>query len=198
MRLKNNNSNLASIDDVIYFAEPFYQDGIIAQAVDTVKGMGVAYFSAAGNDDRKAYESPFRPSGVFFDIGFGPEEAHDFDPGTGVDTCQQITIPIGRELTDILQWDQPFFSVSGTPGSASDMDIVLTNAACTTVLASSAADNVGGDPFEVLFFTNAGPGTTFGIIILRFSGPDPSLMKTVNVGSGSITIDHFDTKTGTS
>ncbi|MGH8569976.1 MAG: hypothetical protein ACREXU_18715, partial [Gammaproteobacteria bacterium] len=32
-------------DDVIYFAEPFYQDGIVAQAVNTVKGMGVAYFS---------------------------------------------------------------------------------------------------------------------------------------------------------
>ena len=37
-------------DDVFYFAEPFYQDGIVAQAVNTVKGMGVSYFSAAGND----------------------------------------------------------------------------------------------------------------------------------------------------
>ena len=85
-------------DDVIYFAEPFYQDGIVAQAVDTVKGMGVAYFSSAGNAGRKAYESPFRPSGMFFDIGCGPEEAHDFDPGAGVDTCQQITIPVGRDI----------------------------------------------------------------------------------------------------
>ena len=29
-------------DDVFYFAEPFYQDGIVAQAVNTVKGMGVS------------------------------------------------------------------------------------------------------------------------------------------------------------
>ena len=36
-------------DDIIFFAEPFYQDGILAQAVNAVKGMGVAYFSSAGN-----------------------------------------------------------------------------------------------------------------------------------------------------
>ncbi len=36
------------------------------------------------------------------------------------------------------------------------------------------------------------------MIILQFSGPDPGLMKTVNVGSGSITIDQFDTRSGTS
>jgi len=46
-------------DDIIYFAEPFFQDGIVAQAVNTVKGMGVSYFSSAGNYDRRAYESPF-------------------------------------------------------------------------------------------------------------------------------------------
>ena len=65
-------------------------------------------------------------------------------------------------------------------------------------LAGSADVNVGRDPFEVFSFGNAGPATTFGIIILQFSGPDPGLMKTVNVGSGPITIDQFDTRSGTS
>jgi hypothetical protein len=37
-------------DDVIYLAEPMFQDGIIAQAVDTVADIGVAYFSSAGSD----------------------------------------------------------------------------------------------------------------------------------------------------
>ena len=185
-------------DDIGYPDEPFYQDGIIAQAIDTVKGMGVAYFSAAGNDARQAYESPFRPSGQVIDLGAGPEELHDFDPGTGVDTCQQITIPVGHTLVQIFQWDQPFFSVSGPPGSASDMDIILTNAACTAIVSGSVELNVGGDAFEFFRFGNAGPATTFGVIILQFSGSAPGLMKTVNFGSGSITIDQFDTKTGAS
>ncbi|MGH8576785.1 MAG: S8 family serine peptidase [Gammaproteobacteria bacterium] len=185
-------------DDIIFFAEPFYQDGIVAQAVNTVKGMGVSYFSAAGNDGRQAYESPFRPSGQFINLGAGPEEAHDFDPGTGVDTCQQVTVPVGSTLTLVFQWDQPFFSVSGPPGSASDLDIVLTNAACTRLLSASAAFNEGNDPVEIFDFTNTGPATTFGVIILKFTGPNPGLMKTVNVGSDTVTINEFDTKTGTS
>ena len=76
-------------------------------------------------------------------------EAHDFDPGTGVDTCQQVTIPVGSTLTLVYQWDQPFFSVSGPPGSASDMDIVLTDAACSRLLSASAAFNEGNDPVEI-------------------------------------------------
>jgi len=36
-------------DDVFYYAEPFFQDGIIAQAVDQAKKQGVTYFSSAAN-----------------------------------------------------------------------------------------------------------------------------------------------------
>ena len=32
------------VDDVIYFAEPMFQDGVIAQAVDSVAGMGCELF----------------------------------------------------------------------------------------------------------------------------------------------------------
>ena len=37
------------VDDIIYLAEPFFQDGIVAQAVDEVVAKGVSYFSSAGN-----------------------------------------------------------------------------------------------------------------------------------------------------
>ncbi len=196
--LANAGANVIN-DDVLYFAEPFYQDGNVAQAVDTVKGMGVSYFSSAGNEDRTAYESAFRPSGVFFDIGFGPEEAHDFDPGPGVDTCQQITLPGGGRVSVVdFQWDQPFFSVSGPPGSQSDLDIVLTDAACNNLGIGSAESNVGGDPLEVFGVVNNGSTAAVGLRILQFSGPDPGLMKTVLFGSNALTIDEFDTNTGAS
>ena len=197
-------------DDVIYLAEPMFQDGIIAQVVDLVKARGgVSYFSAAGNDGRRSYESPFRPSGFGFNVGFGFQQAHDFDPGPGIDVCQQITIPAREELNLVFQWDQPFFSVSGAPGSQSDMDILLVNAACDTFLNDGTIGditegfdpNLGDDPFELVRFTNPGPATTFGVIILKFAGPDPGLMKTVfleTTRSASITINEFDTRSGAS
>ena len=60
------------VDDVIYFAEPMFQDGIIAQAVDQVKAQGVAYFSSAGNGGRNSWDSAdngFVDSGVIGAFG---------------------------------------------------------------------------------------------------------------------------------
>ena len=52
------------VDDLFYFAEPMFQDGIIAQAVDSAYANGVAYFSSAGNAGAASYESEFRDSGI--------------------------------------------------------------------------------------------------------------------------------------
>lgn len=39
----------AIVDDIIYFDEPFFQNGIIAQAAQKVVAKGASYFSSAGN-----------------------------------------------------------------------------------------------------------------------------------------------------
>ncbi len=43
------------VDDVFYFNESPFQDGIIAQAVNTVTANGALYFSSAGNEGNKAH-----------------------------------------------------------------------------------------------------------------------------------------------
>ena len=49
------------VDDVSYFNEPFYSDGVISAAVDDVKAAGVSYFSSAGNaGDQNAWRSPVK------------------------------------------------------------------------------------------------------------------------------------------
>src|SRR5262249_30482622 len=48
-------------DDVGYFDEPFYQDGIIGDGIDDAAQAGVAYFSSAANDiGINGYESVLR------------------------------------------------------------------------------------------------------------------------------------------
>ena len=176
-------------DDIFYFAEPFYQDGIIAQAVDQVVNGGVAYFSLAGNFGRRAYESGFRDSG---NNGCGGR-LHDFDPGAGVDTAQQVTIAAGQRVTLSFQWDQPFFSVSGAPGSTNNMDLCLFDNT-NTLVATGANNNVGGDPVEVVNFTNpmAATNTTFTVQLSRVAGANPGRMKYMDY-RGNIGINEFAT-----
>jgi len=183
------------VDDIGYFNEPMFQDGIIAQAVDTVVDQGVSYFSSAGNNARNAYESAFNSSGLFEPLFGG--EFHDFDPGAGVDVLQSITIPIDSEFIVSFQWDSPFFSVSGGAGSPNDLDIFLFDESGTNVLAGSFERNIGNDAVEVFGFFNDGSfGTNqFNLAISNFAGPDPGLMKYISFAAG--TIDEYDTASGT-
>ena len=191
------------VDDIYYFAEPMFQDGIIAQAVDTVVGMGVAYFSAAGNFGRNSYQSSFNPSGQNFmlDIKGVECEAHDFDPGPGVDVLQSITIPEGATFNLTFQWDSPFFSVSGPPGSPNDLDILLLDSTGTTTMGiPGIVANVGGDAVEVITFENPeGSGASnFNLLIGNCGGPNPELIKYIifNPQSG-MTINEYDTQSST-
>ena len=179
------------VDDVIYFAEPFFQDGIIAQAVDQVVAGGASYFSSAGNQSRDSYESAFNLSSSTLEGTF----LHDFGGG---DVFQSLTIDGFSTFTLSFQWDQPFASgtAPGSPGSSSDFDIFILDSSASTVLFRSTANNVGGDPFEFFQITNSGAATTVNLAIGYFSGPDPDLMKYVIFGGGSI--NEHDTNSATS
>jgi hypothetical protein len=180
------------VDDIIYFAEPMFQDGIVAQAVDKVKGNGVSYFSAAGNYGRDSYEAAYVDSGV---AGLSGGNLHDFDPGPGVDFLQNYTLGSGTTIF-IFQWDQPFFSVSGAPGSASDLDMLIFSGGSFTGLGGFTL-NIGGDAVEVFGITNSGGPATIQIAIELAGGPAPGLMKYVWSDSGGNSVDEFDTASST-
>lgn len=183
------------VDDIIYLAEPFFQDGIVAQAVDQVVADGVAYFSAAGNNGNTAYESAFRNSGTELDFGTFKVEAHDFDPGSGVDIFQSVTIPSGSSINLSFQWASPYFSASGVQGATSDLDIFLLNQE-DQVVASSVDNNINGDPVEILNFRNSDSAETeYKIVIGKFAGDTPSLIK--YVGFGDLSIDEYATNSST-
>jgi hypothetical protein len=199
-------------DDATYFAEPMFQDGIIAQAVDTVKNNGVAYFSAAGNSARRSYQHAFVDSGehLYVQSCFitcslddrGP--MHDFDPGSGVNYEQSITIPDGSTLYLSLQWDQPFASVSPGHGAQTDLDIYLVDSNFN-IVAEATSDNIqSGDPVEVLQYPGpmcqfmSCPGGTYYLIITDYTGPQPDLMKYVLFPPFNITVNDYTTDSSTS
>ncbi|MES1264014.1 MAG: S8 family serine peptidase, partial [Peristeroidobacter soli] len=112
------------VDDIIYLDEPFFQDGIVAQAVDEVVAKGVSYFSSAGNRPAtQAYDSKIRivpgnaASWAGTNLDFSAVNpalyAGGFhnckDDGT-VDIAQnvQFTSNPGSSNTVVLQWNEPF------------------------------------------------------------------------------------------
>jgi subtilisin family serine protease len=193
------------VDDIGYLDAPMFQDGIIAQAVDTVVSQGAAYFSAAGNDARQSYESVFRAGssfapGQFPSMGFQAPTfrggiAHNFAPSGPPDHLQRITIPAFSALTISFQWDSPFFSAGGA-GSPNDLDIYVFNAAGTQVVGGNIDPNVGQDALELFSFLNFGPAADFNLMLVSFAGPLPGFVKYVNFSS-SVTIQEFDTASGT-
>ena len=114
-------------DNVGYFDEPFYQDGIVAQAIDSAQAGGVAYFSAAGNDGVNAYEntapsfttkSTTSPNSGEFLLNFDTS-------GSTTNTSLPITIPElypGEYIGIVLEWDQPYVTGAPNSGGAHESD----------------------------------------------------------------------------
>ncbi len=182
------------VDDVIYFAEPMFQDGVIAQAVNEVAGRGVPYFSSAGNRSNRSYESAFNDSGVV-DPTFG--RFHDFAPSGEPDIFQDFTLEPGQSATIVLQWDEPFKSVSEeSPGASNDLDILLFQKIGDEYLfldfLSSFDRNVGADPLEftgVSITATASSSFNLAVAFTLFEGDAPGLLKWVNFGSSIVDFD---------
>ncbi len=181
------------VDDILYYNESMFQDGIVAQAVDQVAAAGVAYFSSAGNTGRQSYEGPYVKGLNLPLLSLGL--LHDFDPGPGMDLLQSVTIPVGATAIFSLQWDQPYASTAGGVGAANDLDIMLVGLAAAPI-AVSMTNNVGRDPIEVLRYTNPGPGTQFNLAIAHLRGPAPQLIKYIYFGN-DVTVNEYLTASST-
>ena len=203
------------VDDIIYLSEPMFLDGIVAQAADEAARLGIPYYSSNGNRARDAYQDDFRPVNATLDDLTGVW--HDFDPGPGVDLQQSLTLT-GLQTNLSFQWDEPFFSVSGPPGSASDLDVILFDAAgnrvpdCFEFLdengffpdlcqffftdeAGAPIDGaVGGDAVDAASLVSFIPGTEVQIGVFVDAGTAPNLIKYVRF-SGPSTVNEFDTQT---
>jgi Subtilase family len=215
------------IDDVGYFDEPFFQDGLVAEAVNAVFAQGVAYFSSAGNNGTLAYDNN-APS--FPTAGSAPNNSGEmllnFNQGSGaVSTTLPVSIPIlipGEFIAIVAEWDQPY--VTGAPnsgGAQNQIDLCVQGAMGDIIgnlepngnlgTATCTGPNAKGvDPVQVMFVYNPAnacannascnsPATTLNIVVgLVNGGTTPGRIKVVVEDDGAGSeITQFATHSGT-
>lgn len=187
-----NNANVV-VDDIGFLLEPYYQDGLIAQAAADCVARGIPFVSAVGNDGDKGYRQiyvdinpdaddapdspPFSPSGV---------DLHDWGGGDGF---LKIEVPAGGELFVVLQWNQPHASVNSSQGAQIDLDLYATRQDSVLALHPLSPDFVDrsiapqgdtgrpeGDAAELLKLTaNADAATTFYLAVDHYIGSQTSI-----------------------
>lgn len=156
------------VDDELYDDESPFQDGIIAQAVNSVTTNGVLYFSSAsnaGNEDSVTsgtWEGDFLDSGDVNDpsLPANSGHVHSFGNGALYDTVI-ANGPGGDDLRVDLFWSDPL------GGSSNDYDLYVLDASATTVIASSTNPQTGTqDPYESISSVSVGEV----IVIVKYSG----------------------------
>ena len=206
-------------DDVGYPDEPFFQDGLVAQAINAVEAEGVAYFSSAGNDGHLSYENT-TPS--FSTAGTGSqanEKLLNFDPsGTTTTTTLPLNIPQlfpGEFIYLVVAWDQPYVTGSPSSGGATSSidiclqgggaDLVTDNNSYPSSVTCSGGSSLGQDPVQFLIIGNPASASSYTaaesvtITIGLVSGTAPGRVKFVleDDGAGSVINSPFNTNSPT-
>ena len=171
------------VDDVTYLNEGAFQDGPIAQAVNTVTASGVLYFSSAANSghltrsESGTYEGDFvaSPNAIpaVIQSAYGaatPIQLHAF----GAANYTTLTAVPGSTVRVSLKWSDALGA------SANDYDLIVTNAAGTTIIGSSASVQSGTqDPFE---FASGSFPVGSRLYVVKYSGVARAIRLDTNRG----------------
>jgi subtilisin family serine protease len=163
------------VDDIGFFDEPYFEDGMVAQAVRAAVQAGVSYHSSAGNEAGIHYGGLFQPI-----VG---SAYHNFASGTP-DTFDDVAVPSGAGVDCILEWSSPF----ETAVDNYDLELWDTSVNPPTLVTSSNNAQPGTPAIEEVGAFNFGPGTAHaGIAIKRVSGTTRQLsMFCLGVSSGAL------------
>lgn len=159
-------------DDIFYISEPFFQDGVVSQAVDAARAAGVAYFASAGNRARQSWE------GTYADNGGHHRFSADATP-----TVQTLTtVPNGSYIQVALQWNEKWGA------AATDLDALLVRADGTALPGATSGgqdDNItGGRPSDVVLWQNtSGAAVSVGLRVQRYAGSASPFMKYIARGN---------------
>jgi len=155
-------------DDVSYYDEPFFQNGIVAQAIQTVEAEGVSYVTAAGNDGSAAYQAAWSGMSGTFD-GVALSDAESF----GGSIVQTMTVSAGVPL--LLEWNQAYGHAT------SDLELLVFHNGSLIATATNQSVGEPTNPWTAYQFSASG---TYQIAVENLSGPNPGLIKEIAAGDG--------------
>jgi hypothetical protein len=193
------------VDDIGFPDEPFFSDGMIAQAVEDVvtstslPGKKVAYFSAAGNSNNRGYSAdaniitsaaaqPYRgnlrltqvPS-AFYAGGF-----HNLGSTASPVIAMQVTTDVDPAEI-VFQWDDPFGG-----GVTTDYNLLVFDQSGNYLMSVSGTDNsfATSEPLEIV---DLNANTTYQLVISLRSAAPPTArhLRLISFGQGLITGPYF-------
>jgi|ERR1017187_4867844 subtilisin family serine protease len=179
------------VDDVTYGDEPVFQDGMVAQAINTVTAAGALYFSSAANSGNLDSGTSGTWEGDFVNGGAvgSPITGYHGETGTlhnfgGGQTYDSLTQKSGEQAY-LLQWSDPFPVAPVTTGSSNDYDLFILNSTGTTVVGASTTRQSGTQP------------PLEGLVGVIPDGDMPAQMVIVNYqGTAATRTLHLDTERG--
>lgn len=169
-------------DDTFAITEPFFQDGVVSQAVDAARAAGVTYLVSAGNRARQSWEGSYAPTTD--PRGLSPS-SNDFNPAAGADAIQTVGTFTNRNMFIELQWAEPF----GASASDFAVDVYGGGSYAFTVDADNLTSGIPGE-----FVSIAVTGTvTLGLAVRRKSGTGTPFMKYIVGGTPTFTVAEYPT-----
>ena len=134
--LENNFQADIIVDDLAYYFDPYFEDGLLATRVQDLSDR-LLYLMAAGNDAQGHYVANYVHKSV---QGLS---VHDFGiaAGGGSDHSMNVRVNPGGALIIFLQWNDPFGA------SGNDYDLYLLNQAETDVLCFTCFSTFGQNGF---------------------------------------------------
>jgi hypothetical protein len=142
------------LDDVTYYDEPMFQEGVISQAIDSVVAGGAMYFTAAGNNASNAYQASWSAL-----------------------TPQSVTIGPQSDIIFDLQWNQPLNDVMTSLG-------LTATGTLAPYVQAQAVDYNGEPVTLLAIANPTASSITGTLTINDLSGPAPSLVKLAALGDG--------------
>ncbi|HWE03926.1 MAG TPA: S8 family serine peptidase [Tepidisphaeraceae bacterium] len=138
------------VDDLGYYGEPMFQDGVISQAITQYVAQGNSYFSAIGNDGNSGY--------LKTNLQYTTNTDHttwvNF-AGNGAASGETMNFTVSGPVDLTLEWDNPY---NGDTGNATaNLNIYIYSSNGKSLVDSSTDNNLSdGIPLQALNTLQAG------------------------------------------